>query len=172
MSTGTRIAAVGMAVALSACASVRTAQVRSGDLQRYFDAHPYPGTCDALWPTALKMVAARGFPLSARDAKIAGEEGPGPVGDFVSAGTQTYRAGDGGLLTSTDWNRQSGTRYRIACSPVGEKGSRFTFDVIGGGQTGAEEFQLGPDWEMNLELLRQVDPAAAAVAAGGTPAGR
>ncbi len=172
MPTSSRLLAVGLVALLSACASVRGAEVKSSDLQKYFAANPMPGTCDALWPTALKLVQSRGFPLSARDAKIVGEQGPGAFADFVSAGNQTYRRDDGGLVTSTDWNRESGTRYRITCVPAGEKGSRFTFDVIGGGQTTADEFQLGPDREMELELLRQVDPAAAAVAAGGSSSGR
>ncbi len=172
MPTTSRLAAVGLVAVLSACATARTAEVRSSDLQKYFAANPIPGTCDANWPTALKLVQSRGFPLSARDAKLLGEQGPGPVADFVSAGTQTYRRDDGGLLTATDWNRESGTRYRITCEPAGDKASRFTFDVIGGGQTTADEFQLGPDREMELELLRQIDPAAAAKAVGGTPPGR
>jgi len=154
------------------CATLRSADRRSAGLDAYLQEHPIPRSCDALWPDALRVAAGKGFPLSGRDRKILGETDEGLITGLVSAGTQTYRTDGGGLLTSTDWNRESGTRLRIQAQPSGPDGCRVRYDVIAGGVSTAEELEMGPDWELSLELLRVVDPASAAKAEAGVPASR
>jgi len=152
------------------CATLRSADQRSAGLDAYFQDHPIPRSCDALWPDALRVAAGKGYPLSGRDRKILGETEAGFIADLASAGTQTYRTGDGGLVTSTDWNRESGTRLRIQARPSGPEGCRVRYDVIAGGLTTAEEREMGPDWDLALDLLRTVDAGGAAKAEAGVPA--
>jgi len=164
-------------VALSAtafaegCATVKATNTRAGDLRAWFQDHPFPQDCDGLWPVALKVVEVRGFPLSSSDREIAGQAGAGALAQFVSAGTRTYRTQVGGLTSSTDWSRESGTRIRVTATPAGPSACGVRFDVIGGGVAGSEEFELGPDWELDLDLLRVLDPAVAARLEAGLPPG-
>lgn len=164
--------AASLLLLLAGCATLSTADARSRDLREWFEAHPFAKSCDALWPDVLRTAAARGFPLSASDAKLLGEAPGGALGELVSAANRTYRTADGGLTSATDWNRESGTRLRMTASPAGEGACRVRFDVIGGGVTTADEFSLGPDWDLDLMLLRRVSPDEAARVEAKTPPGR
>lgn len=157
-------------VASTGCATLRTADKRTSDLSTYFAQHPFQHSCEALWPSALRVAATRGFPLSAKDRQILGEAPEGIMAQVISAATQTYRTQDGGLVTETDWNRESGTRLRLNATPAGAQGCLVRYDSIGGGITTADEQQFGPDWELALELLQAVDPRAAAALEMGMPA--
>jgi len=148
---------------------MKAADTRAGDLRSWFENTPFPQDCDGLWPAALKVVEARGFPLSSSDREIAGQAGAGALAQFVSAGTRTYRTQVGGLTSSTDWSRESGTRIRVTATPAGPSACGVRFDVIGGGLAGSEALELGPDWELDLDLLRVLDPAVATKLEAGLP---
>ncbi len=172
----TRVAAAAAAVvlALAGCATAKGAAARESALASEFQAYPFPRSCDAIWPDALRVAQKRGFALSAKDRALVGESPDGFVAQLVSAATQTYRTSDGGLTASTDWNRESGTRLRVTGSPAdpkdAAKGCRVRYDVVAGGVTTADEVELGPDWSYDLDLLAVVDPAAAAAVEGRVPA--
>ncbi len=157
---------------LVGCATLSTADARSRDLREWFEGNPFPASCDALWPDVLRTASARGFPLSAADEKLLGETPGGALGELVSASNRTYRTSDGGLTSGTDWNRSSGTRLRMTASPAGENACRVRYDVIAGGVTNSEEFAMGPDWDLDLDLLRRRDPGAAATLEGRIPSSR
>jgi hypothetical protein len=146
----------------SGCATLQSADRRASDLSTYFAKTPFAQSCDAIWPAALRVAEARGFPLSGSDRKLLGGAPEGIMGQLVSAGTQTYRTKDGGLETGTDWNRESGTRLRLTCTPAGPQECRVRYDVIGGGVATSEERELGPDWNFDLDLLRAAEPGKAA----------
>jgi hypothetical protein len=169
---GSSLPFLAVALLSAGCATVQASTTRAKDLHAWFDANPLPESCDAVWPKALRLVAAKGFPLSAGDAKLVGDVPPGAVAQFISAGNQTYRTKDGGLTSSTDWNKESGTRLRIVGAPSGESGCKVRFDVIAGGVTTPDEMEMGPDWGLSLDLLREVDPAAAARVETGLPPAR
>ena len=150
---------------------MKAADTRAGDLRSWFENTPFPQDCDGLWPAALKVVEARGFPLSSSDREIAGQAATGDLAQLVSAGTKTYRTQVGGLTSSTDWSRESGTRIRLTATPAGPSTCRVRFDVVGGGVAGSETVELGPDWELDLDLLRVLDPAGATKLEAGLPPG-
>jgi hypothetical protein len=151
------------------CATLQSADRKSSDLSTYFAEHPFPRSCDTLWADALRVAASRGFPLSSKDRQFLSETPEGVMGQLVSAATQTYRLPDGGLLTETDWRRESGTRLRLTARPAPPDACRVRYDVIAGGVTTADEQELGPDWNFNLDLLQRVDPAKAATLAASLP---
>jgi len=165
------LASLSATLVAAGCATVKAADARAGDLRAWFQDHPFSRECDGLWPAALKVVEARGYPLSSSDGEIVGQVGAGQLAQFVSAGTKTYRTQDGGLTTSTDWNRESGTRIRLTATPAGPSACGVRFDVIGGGLAGSEALELGPDWELDLDLLRVLDPAVATKLEAGLPPG-
>jgi hypothetical protein len=172
MTRPTFLVAVALAAALSGCATLNAANARSSALQVEFEQHPFPRSCDALWPDALRVAARRGFALSPKDKALVGETPDGFVAQALSAATQTYRLQDGGLTSSTDWNRESGTRLRITGNPAGENACKVRYDVIAGGVTTADEQEMGPDWSYDLDLLQVVDPATAASVETKLPAPR
>ncbi len=168
------ILAAAAALALTTgCAGVQRTEARDAYLARTFQAYHFAFTCDALWRDALRVAMYRGYPLVGADRKLVDEEAQGAFASFLSSGFATRRTPDGGLVTETDWDRQVGLRCRIACTPRGEKASSVVFTIIGGGAQGATEEAIGPDWSMNVDLLRRLDPAEAArIDAAAPDAGR
>jgi hypothetical protein len=162
-------AASAAVLILSGCATFRAADKRASDLSTYFAEHPFDRACDGLWPAALKVAAARGFPLSSKDRQLVGESSEGVMTQLISAATQTYRTAEGGLVSATDWNPGSGTRLRITATPAGPAACRVRYDVVAGGVTTADEQELGPDWNYDLDLLQVLDPAKAAALAASLP---
>jgi hypothetical protein len=156
------VAALAAASLATGCATIQAADRRASVLSTYFQQNPFPRTCDAIWPDVLKVAAARGFPLSSKDRQRLGEEPEGVMTQVISAAAQTYRTQDGGLVAETDWRRESGTRLRMTGNPAGADGCRVRYDVIAGGVTTADEQPIGPDWNLDADLLHAVDPARAA----------
>ena len=170
-----RLAALAGAVAgiaFSGCATVGAANARASALAAHFQEQPMPRSCDALWADALRVAQKRGFGVSSKDRTLLGETQEGVVAQVVSAATQTYRKADGGLVATTDWNRESGTRLRITGTPAGKDACKVRYDVLGGGVATTEEYELGPDWSYDLDLLQVLDPAAAAAVEAKVPAPR
>jgi hypothetical protein len=157
------------AAILGGCASLGAANARDSYLKAELAPYRYATSCDRLWPDVLRLLQSKGFPLGGRDMEAIGEAAPGFLAEAIADGHSTYRTKDGGLEMATDWNRQLGTRYRANGNPSGPDGCRVVFTRIAGGVASPNEQELGPDWEMALELLRRVDPGAAARVESGAP---
>ena len=156
-------------VGATGCASVRAAAARDAHLRDALGAHVYPMTCLAVWPDVLRLLASKGFALVGADRIVAGQPPQSGIGNFFSQGFQTQESFDGGLVVASDWN-SAWVRYRASGTVVPPGGCTVTFtrfsqpDTDDPSRTTSEK-----DWEMALELLRRVDPAAAAGVEAGVP---
>jgi hypothetical protein len=155
-------AALLVAVLVGGCASVRATQARETWLASTFEPYRFARGCDELWPYALRVARERGYPVVGADPARLGDPPSGAFSQFLANGFASRRTPDGGLVAETDWNRQVGLRCRIRATPHGEASCSVEFSIIGGGAGGATEESLGPDWSMDLDLLRAVDPVEAA----------
>ena len=165
-------AAAGLAaLALVGCATMRAAEARHSYLQAKLGPYVFPQTCMELWPTALRVVNSKGFPVVGADRERIGESAPDFLSSVISDGFSTRTTGDGGLVAETTWNQSVGTRYRIEGTPEGTKGCRVRYIVITGGAQGSVEETVGPDWSMLLDLVAAVDPATAGKIEEGEPKG-
>jgi len=163
------VAACLLAVALGGCATVQAARYRY--LQSQLQDFRFQEPCGELWPAALKLVNGKGFPVVGADHELIGEAPQGFFSKIISDGFSTHTTANGGLVAETNWNQSVGTRYRIQASPEGPKSCQIVYIMITGGAQGADQETVGPDWAMLLDLVAEVDPAAAAKIEAGAPKG-
>jgi hypothetical protein len=166
------VAGVVVAVASSGCASARA--VRKERLQRELDALVYPRPLDEVWQEARRLLAERDYPLAGKDAEAAGQRQMSWAERIISPARETGSAQEGGLLQragvvkgspsatqalDTGWN-QYGERYHLeGWSQAG--GSRVVFTFLKQDLTDRRSEETR-DVELELELLRRLDPSAAA----------
>jgi hypothetical protein len=154
-----RILALAAGVALLAtagCASTRLAAARDDYLRQSLGSFVYGMNCQSLWPVGI-------------DRAVAGQPPQSALGNFFSEGFATRETYDGGLTVATSWD-QSWVRYRATgmVVPPGRCAVTFTRDSQPDTDDPGKSVS-GPDWEMALELLQRVDPAAAARIEAGMP---
>jgi len=165
-------AAAGLAaLVLLGCATIRGAEARYSYLQEKLGPYVFQQACLDLWPAALKVVNAKGFPVVGADRERIGESAQGFFSSVISDGFATRSTRDGGLVAETNWNQSVGTRYRIEGTAEGPKGCRVRYIVITGGAQGSTQETVGPDWSMLLDLVAAVDPETAGKVEAGEPKG-
>lgn len=158
----TMAAAAATALLLGGCASIRAQSARSSYLEKQLAEYQIPRLCKDLWPDALKVVAGHDFPLVGDDRVHAGGESQGWLGRFFAKGHQTYRVGEDGLESESDWGRtEKNIRYRVECRGAAKDKSRVVFTSIRRDDMDSGREYLTVDYEMALELVYRVDPDAA-----------
>ena len=161
-----------LTIASAGCASARA--VRKERLQRELDSFAYPRSLDQVWDEARRLLAERDYPLAGKDAEAVGQRPMSWAERIVSPARETGAAQEGGLLQrtrgakgrsgatqalDTGWN-QYGERYRL--EGWGEAGgSRIAFTFLKQDRTDRRSEETR-DPELELELLRRLDPRAAA----------
>lgn len=158
-----------LAALLSAGCAGFHAEARSRYLASELKDYEFHESCAQLWPTALKVVNAKGFPVVGADRERIGEAAEGTFASVFSEGFSTRSTPGGGLVAETDWNKSVGTRYRIECSSTGMSASRIAYIAISGGVTADVQETTGTDWGMVLDLVAALDPPAAARIEAGAP---
>jgi len=158
-----------LALALAGCAHIGGAQARYSYLQSKLEGYRFEKPCDELWPAALRIPSAKGFPLVGSDRELVGEASEGFFSKLISDGFSTHSTAAGGLVCETNWKENTGTRYRIEGTPVEPKGCRVAYLQISGGAQGDNQFTSGPDWNMLLDLVAVLDPDSAAKIEAGAP---
>jgi len=148
-----------VALAGPGCASfsayrAQAARERAG-LERFRYAQPL----DVVWPQLQRLLADRGLALAGLDAAAVGQKS-GVMAQFASAAKETRSTPTGGLVLETGWN-QDGVRWRAEAEPA-EGGLRVVLTRIARNldEFGRDGVTLR-DWELELDLLRRVDPEAA-----------
>ena len=165
-------AGITLTIASSGCASARA--VRKERLQRELDSFVYPRPLDQVWDEARRLLAERDYPLAGKDAEAVGQRPMSWAVRIVSPARETGAAQEGGLLQragvvkerpgatralDTGWN-QYGERYRLeGWSEAG--GSRIAFTFFKQDRTDRRSEETR-DLELELELLRRLEPPAAA----------
>jgi hypothetical protein len=179
-------AGVTFAITSSGCASARAGRLRKERLRHELDSFVYPRPLDEVWQEARRLLAERGYPLAGSDAEAVGQRPMGWAERIVSPARETGPALEGGLLQrmgavkatsgaaqalDTGWT-QYGERYQLEGWSQGD-GSRVVFTHLKQDPTDRRS-EASRDPELELELLRRLDPAAAARierSIGSPPAG-
>lgn len=160
------------ALLLSAgCASMRLADHQADYYRKQLDGYRYPQACLDAWPAVLKLVGSKGYPLQGRDRQYAGQGSEGALTSFVDQGDQTRAVEGGGLLVKTGWlsDAEGRSRYLVAGSPGQPSGCVVAFTRVTTGTLDPASEHQASDWKIQLELLRQLDPAAASRIEAGAP---
>jgi hypothetical protein len=167
---GILAAAAGVAlVATAGCASVRVAAARDDYLRQSLGSFVYEMNCQSLWPDVLRLLASKGYQLVGVDRAVTGQQRQSALGNFFSEGFATRETYDGGLTVATGWD-QAWVRYRAIGTvvPPGRCSVTFTRDSQPDSNDPGTMVSRS-DWDMALELLQRVDPAAAARIEAGMP---
>jgi hypothetical protein len=167
-------AGVTFAIASSGCASARAERLRKERLQHELDSFVYPRPLDEVWQEARRLLAERDYPLAGRDAETVGQRPMGWAERIVSPARETGPEQEGGLLQrmgavkatsgaaqalDTGWT-QYGERYHLEGCSQGD-GSHVVFIHLKHDPTDRRS-EAARDLELELELVRRLDPPAAA----------
>ena len=165
----------GAAALAAASASVTAGQQRRERLQRELDAFVYPKPLDDVWQEARRLLAERGYPLAGKDAEAVGQKPMSWAERFLSPARETAPAGAEpvgllqklsgasgtpgvGQVLDTGWTQYGERVHLHGWSDAG--GCRIVIQHLKRDATDrrAEETR---DVELELELVRRVDAAAA-----------
>ena len=169
-----RAIVLGLVAALAAgCASMRLADERQAYFRPQLDTYRYAQGCLDVWPAVLKLLGSKGYPLEGRDRQYAAQGAQSGLGAFVDQGYETRAVEGGGLVVRTGWlpSSEGASRYQVTGSPGQPSGCAVTFTRISRGTLDPGSDQEATDWKVQLELLKQVDPEAAARMEAGAPKG-
>jgi hypothetical protein len=183
-------AALAAAALVVGCASARTARARSDYLKSQLEPFVYPKPLAEVWPDVLRLLHDKGYPLVGNDAVAVGQS-ENWFTNFLSPGSETRSgsaqgaAGTGFLpnLMSRGTKGEDTWRYlktglskdyrMFRADGVADgDGCRVVFTAYQGnpGETGVFISDTARrDFQMELELVRRVDPAAAARIEAGMP---
>ncbi|HTP50555.1 MAG TPA: hypothetical protein VMK42_07655 [Anaeromyxobacteraceae bacterium] len=166
-----RLAASLLAALLaSGCASMRAAEARDEYLAKALGAYEYPKSCLELWPSVVRLLAGKGYSLVGGDRTVAGQPPQGGFSSTMSAGYETRGTGGGDLTVGTDWNR-SWTRYVANGTLTGPASCQVSFTRIWKDSVDMAGENSADSPQMELDLLKSVDPAAAARIEAQAPKG-
>jgi hypothetical protein len=166
--------ALAVASAMAAgCASMRLADEQKAYYRGQLDTYRYAPACLDVWPSVLKILGSKGYPLQGRDRQYAGQGSESALAGFVDQGYETRAVEGGGLVVKTGWqaSAEGRSRYEVTGSPGQPSGCLVTFTRIDTGTLDPANEQRQVDWKIQLELLQQVDPAAAGRVDAGAPKG-
>jgi len=139
-----------------ACAGVQ----REARLRRELDGYRLAQPLAEAWPAALRLLDERGFELASDDRVSIGKAPLSAVGRFLSRARDTRSTRDGRWVAETDHDA-SDVRYRVEGTDTGGGTCRITFFRIAGSLDVQDERE-NRDVELELELVRRVDPDGAA----------
>jgi hypothetical protein len=155
------------------CASMRLADERRDYYLKELGTFTYGKGCLDVWPSVLKLVGSKGYPLQGRDRQYADQGKQGAFASFVDQGYETRAVEGGGLIVLTGWlaAAEGNSRYEVTGNPGQPSGCAVTFTYIFTGTIDPSNDRREPDWRIQLELLKQLQPDAAARVEGGAPKG-
>jgi hypothetical protein len=166
-----RAALAAALAALAGCASIRLADERDAYYRNALGTFRYEKTCLDVWPAVLKLLGSKGYPLQGRDRAYAGQPPEGAFSSFVDQGFETRPVEGGGLLVKTGWqpSLETTTRYQVRGTPTAPPGCAVSFTRIWQGTNDPAEDHQEVDWRIQLELVRSLEPSAAARIEAGAP---
>ena len=150
-----------MVVASAGCASIKAKRAREDYLMSRLDSVRYRQPLDEVWPEVQKVLAANRYPLVGKDAEAVGEEHI-ILYSLFSPAKETEPDGSGGRVLETGWRKDS-TRIRAEATPE-ESGTRVVLTLLKEDTTehGHDARERKPAVDLELQLAKKLDPAAAA----------
>ena len=148
-------------VASAGCASIKAKRAREEYLESRLDSVRYQQPLDEVWPEVQKVLAANNYPLVGKDAEAVGEEHI-VLYSLFSPAKETQPDGNGGRVLETGWRKDS-TRIRAQATPD-ESGTRVVLTLLKEDTTehGHDARERKPAVDLELQLAKKLDPAAAA----------
>jgi hypothetical protein len=148
-------------VASAGCASIKAKRAREDYLVSRLDSVRYRQPLDEIWPEVQKVLAANRYPLVGKDAEAVGEEHI-VLYSLFSPAKETQPDGNGGRVLETGWRKDS-TRIR-AQATSDESGTRVVLTLLKEDTTehGHDARERKPAVDLELQLAKKLDPAAAA----------
>jgi hypothetical protein len=152
---------------------MRLADERSDYYRKELGTFTYAKGCLDVWPSVLKLVGSKGYPLQGRDRQYADQAKQGALGRFVEQGYETRAVEGGGLMVLTGWlaAAEGKSRYEVTGNPGQPSGCAVSFTFISIGTIDPSNDRRETDWRIQLELLKALQPDAAARVEGGAPKG-
>jgi len=163
-----RAALVALLAAASGCATT-AGQARARRLEAALDARPVTRPLDEVWGEARRFLAERGYGLAAEDAEAVGQEHTGLLQSALSRARATDTTPGGGRRLETGW---AGDRSRFVAEAT-PAGGGFTVRLTRIREHLTQPLRDGErrrDPDLELALLRRLDPAAAAEVEGAASA--
>jgi hypothetical protein len=150
---------VAVALAASGCASYAAQRARQRALEAQLSGWQGAQPLDEVWQEARRLLSERGYPLAAKDAEAVGQKSGSWVERLLSKAHETVVRGPAERSLETGWGR-SRNRYKLESHPRDEGFQVFFWRID-------EAMQDRPghstrDLELELALVRRVDPEAAA----------
>jgi hypothetical protein len=144
--------AVSLAVtSLTGCAGMRAAAARSKHIQTAVMGHTYQRPCNEIWASARTMLFARDFQVKSADAAAG-----------LTLETEWKFSGNGNTASSSRYLFQGSAPTPASCQVQATRATKSQQ-----GQT-----NMSRDWQMEWDLLKQVDiPAAQQIEADANAAG-
>ncbi|WP_242346429.1 hypothetical protein [Anaeromyxobacter terrae] len=139
----------------AACAAAQ----REARLREALDAQTIARPLAEVWPVALRLLDERGYDLANDDRVSIGKAPLTTASRYLSQARETRTAKGGRWVAETDLD-MSDVRYRIEGTDLGGA-CRVSFFRIAGTLEARDEREHR-DADLELELVRRVDPAAAA----------
>ena len=144
-----------VAIWVLACAGVQ----REARLRRELDGYRMAQPLAEVWPAALRLLDERGFDLASEDRVTIGKAPLNVAARFLSQARDTRSTRDGRWVAETDLDA-SDVRYRIEGTDTGGGTCRVTFFRVAG-SLDAQDERVNRDVDLELELVRRIDPAGA-----------
>ena len=154
-----RRGALAIAGLLSALLSGGCSHFRAKDAERTaLDAYEFQKPLSEVWPDALRLVAEADYPLNGKDRQVVGLDEQGAITKFFAKGHETQLR-DGNWVAESGYGRDR-RRYRVIGTETGPKTSKVSYVSLKARDDIATE-EEARDVEMQLALVRRLDPAAA-----------
>jgi len=165
------LAAASLAVA--GCSSIRIGNEQRNYYLKELGSWQYEKGCLDVWPSVLRLLGEKGYPLSGRDRQYAGQGTQSALGAFVDQGSETRAVEGGGLAVRTGWQpaAEGASRYEVTGNPGQPTGCVVTFTLVSHGTLDPSDDQREVDWRIQLELLKRLEPGAASRIEAGAPHG-
>ncbi|HEY6098799.1 MAG TPA: hypothetical protein VIW03_05180 [Anaeromyxobacter sp.] len=162
-------------LALLSAACTTAGAARRAGLRRALDEARVSRSPAEIWPELQRFVHERGYPLVGDDRLAVGLAAQGKIGKLLSPGHETRVLGDGGRILETSLDERSRSRIRAEARVAADGGAQLRITVLKQSESNPTDYSEWRDEELELALLRRLDPAAAArvlgTEAGPAPAG-
>lgn len=155
----TRARLLVVAVLATGCA-IAAQRARTRALERELAAWQSPEPLERVWQEARLLLVERGYTLAPKDAEAVGKSPMSWIERLVSPARDTRERGPFERSLETGWSRVR-DRYRVECRPRGADGWQIVFLRIEEAMADRPG-EPSRDVELELALVRRVDPAAAA----------
>lgn len=157
-------------LSLLSAACTTAAAARRAELRRALDQARVSRSPAEIWPEVQRFLYERGYPLVGDDRLAVGLPAQGALGKLFSPGFGTRVRDDGSRVLETNAEAHSRARIRAEALAAPGGGSRLRLTALKQAEWVSTDYSEWKDEELELALLRRLDPEEAARVLGGAPA--